>query len=370
MTRTILHVSQPHDAGVPFVAAGYVADQLARGWEVAVASPPDGDLRRAAETLGARYLPWPAARAPGPATVDETRRLGQAIAAVRPDVVHLHSAKAGMAGRMLLRGRVPTIFQPHAWSFEAVRGPLHAATVAWERLAARWSTAVLCVSEGERRRGEEAGVRARFVVVPNGLDLTEWTPAGEAERRAARAALGIDDGPVAVAVGRLCEQKGQDVLLRAWPEVAERVPGARLILVGDGPYRESLEASAPADVRFAGNRGDVSPWLAAATVVTLPSRWEGGLSTAALEAMARGRSIVASDFAGARDGLSGGAGAVVPVEDAKALARELAARLADPEQADREGAAGRQRMEAAYDLRTATARVAELYDQLLAERAR
>ena len=70
----------------------------------------------------------------------------------------LHSAKAGLAGRLALRGRRRTVYVPHAWSFEAVQGAVGRASTVWEAAASRWTDMVVCVSEDERRRGREAGV--------------------------------------------------------------------------------------------------------------------------------------------------------------------------------------------------------------------
>ena len=120
---------------------------------------------------------------------------------------------------------------------------------------------------------------------------------------------------------RLAHQKGQDVLLRAWPSVRERLPEANLILVGDGPERENLVKAAPHGVEFVGARDDTHLWFAAADVVAVPSRWET-MSLVALEAMASGRPVVASAFDGAIDCL-GGSGAVVPIGDHVALADAL-----------------------------------------------
>jgi glycosyltransferase involved in cell wall biosynthesis len=130
-----------------------------------------------------------------------------------------------------------------------------------------------------------------------------------------------------VCVGRLSRQKGQDLLLAAWPAVAAEVPDARLALVGGGPDEGDLRAVAPAGVSFVGVSAEVPSWLAAADVIALPSRWEG-MSLSMLEAMAAGRSIVSADVPGAREALGAGAG-VVPVEDVRALSQALLRRLTD-----------------------------------------
>jgi glycosyltransferase involved in cell wall biosynthesis len=359
-------VAQPLEAGVPRAAASLVADQVRRGLDVSVACPARSELGRLAREAGARALCWEATRSPGPAVPRETLALARLVSAAGPDLVHLHSAKAGLAGRAAVRGRRATVFQPHAWSFE-VSGPQRAPALRWERFAARrWTDLVLCVSEAERRRAEEAGVRARFATVPNGIDLGRHPPAGKAERRRARERLGLGDGPLALAVGRLSEQKGQDVLLSAWPAVLRHVPEAELVLVGDGPARAALEARGAPRVRFEGARSDVHDWLAAADVVAMPSRWEG-LSLVMLEAMASARSVVSSDVAGAREAI-GDAGAIVPTDAPAPLADALAERLADPALAGREGVAGRRRVERDFDLNRVTARVAELYGEVMERR--
>ncbi|KIF05101.1 glycosyl transferase family 1, partial [Streptomyces sp. RSD-27] len=99
------------------------------------------------------------------------------IRRVRPDLLHAHSAKAGLAGRMAVRGSLPTVFQPHAWSFDAVGGTTAALALRWERAGARWAHRVLCVSEAERRAGEAEGVTARWAVIRNGVDLAHFRPA-------------------------------------------------------------------------------------------------------------------------------------------------------------------------------------------------
>lgn len=294
----------------------------------------------------------------------ELRSLRRTIREHDPDLVHLHSSIAGLAGRLAVRGWVPTVFQPHAWSFLAVDGLARRAALAWERLAARWTAAVVCVSEAEHQLGREAGIDARFSVVRNGVDVEAVREASDAERRSARGRLGLDDGPLVVCVGALRRQKGQDLLLRAWPRVREHVRGAQLALVGDGPDRRALERRGVERVVFAGERLDVADWLAAADVVALPSRWEG-MSLVLLEAMARGRSVVATDVPGVREALGEAAGAVVPAEAPEALSQELVARLLDRERAAREGRIARERAEQSHDLRRACADLAALYGELV-----
>lgn len=359
MDITVLHVSQPTDGGVAVVAAQLAAHQARLGWSVALACPAFEDgpgaatldgpadsagphpswLSRAAASGGARVLPWEATRSPGRTAFAEAGRLRDLIREVKPDLVHLHSSKAGLAGRLALRGSLPTVFQPHAWSFEAVTGPTRTAALTWERWATRWTDVTVCVSVREQQDGERAGVHGAFTVVPNGVDPDVFTPGDRAE---ARAGLGLaGDRPLALVLGRLCPQKGQDILLDAWPAVLDRVPDAQLALVGDGPDRQTLADRIAADPRTAesvllpGATGDALSWYRAADLLVVPSRWEG-MALAPLEAMSCGCPVVAFEVAGIRESLPPhwAAGSLAAPGDGPALAALVIRRLAETGGAD------------------------------------
>ncbi|MGY1640758.1 glycosyltransferase [Geodermatophilus sp. SYSU D00703] len=365
MTVHVVHVAQPTTEGVARCVVGLVHHQVSAGLDVTVVCPDDGWLAREALAGGARHVPWAAQRTPGPVVARETLALRRILHRLGPSLVHLHSAKAGLAGRLALRGGVPTVYQPHAWSFLAVQGVLRRATLAWEVWAVRWTERVVCVSEAECHDAAALGVQLDGVarVVPNGVDTSRFGPRDRAE---ARARLGLGDGPLAVCVGRLSEQKGQDVLLEAWPAVRESVPGARLALVGEGPWLDRLSSSAGEGVVLAGHSPDPRDWYAAADVLVVPSRWEG-MALVPLEAGASGRSVVMTDVAGAREVLLPGTGAVVPTEDVAALAGAVSARLQDRAAADREGAAARGHVTDSYGLSASGARMLEVYAEVLDE---
>ncbi|MET8768321.1 glycosyltransferase family 4 protein [Streptomyces sp. NPDC004658] len=360
----VLHLAQPVDGGVARVVLDLTRAQLAAGLRVTAACP-GGALAAGLRELGADVRDWRAARSPGPGLPGEVRRLARLVDEVRPALVHAHSAKAGLAARLAVRGRVPTVFQPHAWSFEAVGGLTSALALRWERWGARWADRVVCVSEAERATGLRAGVRAAYAVVPNGIDTTRFAPAPSTGTPSA-AEPGDEGSPLVVCVGRLCRQKGQDVLLRAWQDVLGALPRARLVLVGDGPEREALRQQAPPSVRFTGAVADPVPWYRTADLVVLPSRWEG-MALAPLEALGCGTPVVVTDVDGARESMPPAlvAHCVVPPEDPVALAGAVTALLSDPPLRATLGDQGRRHVLSTHDIRHTAARITSLYGDLL-----
>ena len=329
---TILHVAQPTDAGVAHVAADEAARQVAAGYDVHLACP-DGELVDLAEAGGVTRHRWEATRSPGRSTLAETRSLSRIVRDVDPALVHLHSAKAGLAGRLALRGRRPTVFMPHAWSWNGAEGLVGRLAVVWERLGARWADIVVCVSEAEARDGDERGVRAPMRVLPNWIDVDALAADLPDTSEGARTELGEASGPLAVCVGRLAPQKGQDVLLAAWPAVVAQVPKARLVLVGDGPDADQIarQAAGLDGVRLLGarSRRDCLLWSRAADVVACPSRYEG-MALVPLEAAALGTYVVASDAEGMDVGAPEEVRRLVSVGDRAALGDALVEILGDP----------------------------------------
>ncbi len=345
----LLHVAQPiPPGGVPNVVSSLAAYQSSHGHDVHVACPPYSVLSDMCASSVAVHG-WHARRQPGPSVPGEVLALRRVIEEVRPEVIHLHSAKAGLAGRLALRGRRPTVYQPHAWSFDAVQGLLRTATISWERAACRWTHRIICVSTDEEAKARQHGITCPTVVIPNGVDVSRIHVADEQARQDARLRLGLPRAaPIAVSIGRLLPQKGTDVLLSAWRLVEEAVSEPRLFVIGDGPLRADLERDASATVSFVGHSDDVATWIRASNVVVISSRYEAGLTLVAMEAMAYGRSVVTTDVEGMRDGIGDRAGAVVDVDDVHALAAAVTLRLGDRLRADSEGAVGRQIIETRF----------------------
>ena len=367
---SIVHVSQAVHYGLQRYLGELVADQRGRGWTVAVVSPPDADLEASCRDVGASHVRWDARRAPSAVVVPELLALRSILAAEPAEVVHLHSSKAGLVGRLALRGRRATLFSPHAWSFLHEGPATRWAARRWERFAARWTDVTLCCSDAERQRGEQAGIPGPMATVPNGVDLDYFAVPRRGDRARARRALGVPPGPLVLCVGRLSVQKGQDVLVRAWPEVLEAVPNAVLALVGGGELAAPVAPALRPSLVLAGHCDDVRPWLAAADLVVQPSRWEG-MSLSVLEALASGRPVVATDVDGMREAIGGdasiSAGAVVGLGDSSALVGAIVDRLQTPPLLEREQRRARDRASRFSLTRWANA-IAELTTEVAARR--
>jgi glycosyltransferase involved in cell wall biosynthesis len=280
------------------------------------------------------------------------------------DVVHLHSSKAAALGRVaslsLGRRRPAVVMTPHYWSW-LVGGRL-APLYRWiEQVLARTGDAIVAVSEREAREGRAVlGDHAQITLIHNGVDRSRFSPDGVRAPRDAGAAL-------LVCVGRLSEQKGQDVAIRALARLRDRT--ARLRLVGDESApgeRRRLEVLATslgvADrIEWRGEVADPAPELRAADVVIAPSRWEG-MSLVFLEAMACGAALVVSDVAGSE--ILVDAGVIVPPDDPQTLAEAVDALLDDPDRRVRLGEAARERS-GSYDLGSTLQRNLDLWCELV-----
>jgi teichuronic acid biosynthesis glycosyltransferase TuaC len=184
------------------------------------------------------------------------------------------------------------------------------------RRALRRATLVITVSEDLKRIAIEMGVPVeRVQSIPNGCDLDVFFPADRLEaRRELRIAA---DRRVVLFVGRLVEVKGVEVLIEAARLALARSPSLELVLVGDGPLRESLERQAReklgAHARFTGPLPPekIARWMAAADVVCLPSYSEG-CPNVVIEALACGRPVVASGVGGVPELVSADTGILVP----------------------------------------------------------
>jgi glycosyltransferase involved in cell wall biosynthesis len=293
----------------------------------------------------------------------------------KPDIVHTHTSKAGILGRLAARmAGVPHIVHtPHGHVFNGHFGRVAAGLfLILERFFARFSEKIVALTAGEKRDYVDLGVaRAEDIpVIPSGVDLGDY--AGEVQDRTAeKMALGLDPGKRQVGfVGWLLPIKGPAYLLNAMTSVWREHPDVELVFVGHGALDHALRAQASFAgctdwVRFLGWREDIPRIMPLFEVFVLPSLNEG-MGRVLVEAMAAGRPIVASRVGGIPDLVRHGEnGLLVPPRDDGTLAESISLLLSNPALAARMGARGRARCHE-FSLPAMVAALDALYREILA----
>lgn len=263
-------------------------------------------------------------------------------------LVHVHTPVAAFALRMASRysgftGKV--LYTAHGFHFYGGASALNWMTLyPLEALAARYTDGIITINreDYERALGFRLKPNGLVYYVPGvGVDTTRYSYQGDATRMQVRGELGIGyDDIVVICVAELNGNKNQIQLLRAAAMIKEKLPGTRLLLVGEGSSRRRLELYArdhglAHDVLFLGHRDDVPRLLTASDIASLVSRREG-LPRFVMEAAAAGLPLVCTSIRGNRDIVSDGLnGYLVPVGDYRATAESIIA-LAKDEQLRRE----------------------------------
>ena len=304
-------------------------------------------------------------------------RLARIIRAVRPDIVHTHTAKAGAVGRVaaLLAGRRPVVV--HTFHGHVLRGYFgRFGTLVFraiETLLARVTDRLVAVSPEVRDELVGLGVApaSKFSVIRLGIEL-EPRVAFDGDPREVRRRLGVDPDRFVVGwFGRMTAVKRTDDLISMLASLRERGVDALLLLVGDGDDREGLEQRAhdlglARSCLFLGYQEDVAAWYAVCDAVVLTSASEGTPVTI-IEALAAGRPVVATRVGGVPDVVDEGeTGFLVDPGDTGALAERLARLAGDPALGTRMGEEGRVRVLERYAVERLVDDVDSLYAELLA----
>ena len=236
----------------------------------------------------------------------------------------------------------------------------------------RWSKKVLILNEGMRPEAIEGGISpAKLQLMPNPVDVAEFSPANDEQQCNLRRELQVPQGiPVVMYAGRLAPGKSLPVLLEAFALVLKLVPDALLVLVGDGALRAALveqssKLGLDAHIRFTGRVSpqEVPHWLKIATVFTLVSPSEG-FPCALEEAMSTGIASVASDIPGNRQLVENGHQSLLtPVGDVDAIADSIVRLIQDATLRERLACASREHIVQNYS----TAHVVELYEAVFNE---
>lgn len=365
-----------HDRGrfAPLVVAGCPGRWDAQGGQAATE-----EHCRALEKEGIPVLLLPSlVRSISP--VDDVRTLWALVGLFRrerPVLVHTHTSKAGVLGRLAAWiARVPVVIHtPHGHVFYGHFGP----SKSWvflqvERLLGLFTDRMIALTDSEREDhlNRHVGKPDRFAVVPSGIDL-DWFQA--AKVRGKRQPAWFDcpaDAMVIGSVGWLTDIKGHRYLLEAVASLKLEFPAIHLVLVGSGDQQDALLRQAQAAgisraVHLVGHRDDVASCLAGMDVFVLPSLNEG-MGRALVEAMAAGLPVIATRVGGVPALIDhGNNGLLVAPGDAQALADALRSYLRQPDLATRVGEAARRSVDARFSSSQMVRAIEALYEETLNE---
>ena len=345
------------------------------GLDVRMLVAATDEANRFAEALRARDIPLrvvPAGPHLNPALV---AALAREIRAFRPDIVHTHLVHADIHGQLAMAaGRAVRVSSVHSTPAFYRRQPFRKGA----RLAGHRAAAVIAISEHVRGFIEDLRLvpADRVRVVHYGIDSSSW-PLGESARLHAREHLGLHPHEVAVGIAaRLIPGKGHLLLLEAAARARRENPQLRLLVAGRGPLRAELEREAeriaPGGTSFIGFVEDVRGFMNACDVLAFPTQpaLGEGFGLAALEAMACGRPVVATDVASLPELVSDGeTGFLVDPRSAEALAAALARLSADGELRRRLGARGHERARTTFSLERMVERTLAVYQDAIARKS-
>ncbi len=285
----------------------------------------------------------------------------RAVRAERPDLVHTHLVHADVYGAIAARVTgIPRVSTRHN-DDRYLLGPFRHVDRAFARGASRLIAISDAVSDFLIAAGHD---RRKLVTIRYGLDELPSTASSPTPEEA-----GIpSDAPLALAVGRLIEQKDHATLLRAFAVVRREHPEARLAILGAGPLEGATRALATElgleEAITLPGRTEIRDWLTRADVFVHTSRWEG-FGIVLLEAMLASLPVVATRVSAVPEiVVDGVTGELVEAGDVEGVARALGELLGDATRAAEIGAAGRERAVAEFSVEQMTERTIAVYRAL------
>ncbi|MBE3584479.1 MAG: glycosyltransferase family 4 protein [Limnochordaceae bacterium] len=355
----------------------------ALGYDVEFVFSPDqghstggGGAKHTLEAAGFQVTEIPISRDISAADAVSVARLAAYFRQAKPDVVHTHTSKAGVVGRLAARlaGVPHVIHTVHGFPFaEGQNKAKYAAYVAIERWAARLADILLSQSKEDVETARALGIRSRKgypLYIGNGIDLRRFDPERfKDQREELRRGLVLSSSPVISIVARLTFEKGYGELVKALAQLADLEWNALFIGAdeGAGPWiRNALaESGLEGRVRLLGERSDVEQLLSISDVYVLPSYREG-VPRSVIEAQAMRVPAVVTDVRGCREVVSDGVtGLLVPPKDPNALALALRRLLLEPALRRQLGEQARRRMELEFDEERVFERIAAAYESVL-----
>lgn len=343
---------------------------------------PEGSLVERAQTHGVPLELVPSLRRAIHPLHDAAayRALKNALRTYKPDVVHTHSAKAGILGRAAATALdVPAVVHTvHGAPFYPYQGRAVRQFYQYcERWAAKRCHAMISVADAMTTLMVEAGVAPpeKFTTVYSGMDVEPFL-AAEANRPQARAALGYDDSHVVIGkVARLFHLKGHEYVIQAASSVIARHPNARFLFIGDGILREPLQQQ----IEQAGLRDYFQftglvppsqiPKLISAMDIAVHTSLREGLARVLPQALISGVPVVSYDIDGAREVvIPDETGFLLPPKSIDEMATALNELIEDRSLRHRLGQEGRRRWTDVFRHEHMTDEIRKVYERVLDKR--
>jgi glycosyltransferase involved in cell wall biosynthesis len=292
-------------------------------------------------------------------------------------IVHTHSSKAGILGRLAARmAGVPIIVHTvHGWSFhDYMPSPVRSFYRILERWMAPFTDAIIAVTGRDIQKGLAARIAddRKYHLIRSAIPMADFDPA-RTNREATRQELGIPpDAPVVGNVGRFSTQKNPLDWVRVAGIVGRADSRLHFLLVGDGPLRPQVEAQLQEEgIRdrtiLTGLRRDVASLMSAMDIFMLSSLWEG-LPRVIPQAMAMGLPVIANQADGTDDAIrDGDNGYLCTPGEVEEMAKRCQELVRDPLKRLEMGKRGRAYATQEYDLRHMITQIEVLYEQLLSE---
>ena len=219
------------------------------------------------------------------ASLFEVKRIASEI---NPDVIHLHSSKAGVIGRIAFNGKIPMFYTPHGYSFlmENYKPMKRAMFKLIETVCAKRKCATISCSVGEHQETLKLTQHATYV--NNGINMAELKEIVDRTDK-------VEHPFTVYTLGRICYQKNPTM----FNAIAELLPDVKFVWIGDGELRKEL-TSENIEITGWADRTTAIKYAVNADVFLLPSRWEG-LPISLLESMYMKKICVVSNVIGNRD---------------------------------------------------------------------
>lgn len=235
-------------------------------------------------------------------------QIARYIKKIKPDIIHLHSSKAGALGRLAsIFSGIPVIYNPHGWSFDMnISRKKKAIYIFIEKFLGKFTKEIINISDYEKDCALKHNIlsKEKIKVIYNGIEVEKYQEKSDKQKIMKELGIPIDAIIIGM-VGRISEQKSPETFVEIANKLKSKIENCYFILVGDGELRSRVEKkideySLKDKFLITGWTSEVARYVSTFNVALLTSKWEG-FGLVLTEYMASGKPIVASNVGGIPD---------------------------------------------------------------------